>query len=102
MCTNAKVIEKTGVSGSSGVWVYVSNYSLRPVMHTGLCPSILILYGKSKVIYTPTKIKLTWPSTTNHENAFCSILVLLREIWGLNLCSGNEYVNQHLSTSRYM
>ncbi len=37
------------------------NYSLYPVTHTGLCLSIYI----SRVICTPTKLKLTWPSATH-------------------------------------
>ncbi len=35
---------------------------------------LFILYGKSRVICTLTLLKLTWPSTTDQGNAFCSIL----------------------------
>ncbi len=53
---------------------YLANYSFYPVMHTVLCLPLFILYGKSRVIYTPTKSKQTWPSTIFWENALCSIL----------------------------
>ncbi len=56
---------------------YLASYSLYPVMHTGLCLSLLILYGKSTVICTPTMLKLTWPSTTPQENAFCSNISII-------------------------
>ncbi len=36
--------------------------------------SINIDNGKSRVISTPTILKLSWPSSTHYENAFCSIL----------------------------
>ncbi len=42
---------------------YLVNYSLYPVRHTGLCLSLFMLYGTSRVICTPTILKLTWPST---------------------------------------
>ncbi len=40
---------------------YLANYSLSPVIHAELCLSLFILYGESRVICTPTILKLTWP-----------------------------------------
>ncbi len=51
---------------------YLTNYSCCPVMHAGLCLLLFILYGESRVICTPTILKLTWPWTSRQENAFCS------------------------------
>ncbi len=44
---------------------YLANYSLYPVMYTGLCLSLLILYGNRREICTPTISNLTWPSINN-------------------------------------
>ncbi len=36
--------------------------------------SYIPYYGRSRVICTPTILKLTWPLTIGQENEFCSIL----------------------------
>ncbi len=49
-------------------------YRLYTLENVDIYGRSLILYGKSRVICTSSKLKQTWPSTTCQETAFCSIL----------------------------
>ncbi len=53
MVTLLCTCEKEGLSDSK-VYTYLANYRLYAVMHLGLCLSLFMLYGKTRVICTPT------------------------------------------------
>ncbi len=56
VCVNCKYTDSQGCTSTIIVAVlsYLSNYSLYPVRHTGLCLSLCKLYSKSRAICSPT------------------------------------------------
>ncbi len=70
---------------------------LYPVMYTGLCLSLFILYGKSRVICTLTILKLTWPSRTRQENTLFNISIIKRNM-EFKLLQGQAKTGSNVST----
>ncbi len=68
-CFN-EILVNSKSRGQLVCWIIPSLY---PVMHTGLCLSLFIIYGKSRVICNLTSWKLTWSSTTHQENIMFDI-----------------------------
>ncbi len=64
---------------------YLANYSLYPVMHAGLCLSLFMLYGKSRVICTPTTLKLARSLIIyfHFGNSSCTFTLLVHHILSL-------------------